>query len=83
MPKIAPQAAMVTVYRLADGAPVDRWPVDAKELVASGQFGYEPPVLDVRDEVKAENTVPTDAEGAEVLDEAPVDEPTASRKKKG
>ena len=55
MAAVAMQSAPVTVYRLSDGEPVDRWPVDAKELVASGEFAWAPPVLDVREHGQHDN----------------------------
>ncbi|MFN9215166.1 MAG: hypothetical protein ACK6CY_09005 [Gemmatimonadota bacterium] len=67
--KEAPQSAKVTVYDAVTGAALERWPVDAKELVASGAATFDPPVADA---APAEPRMP---EPEPVADAAPAEEP--------
>jgi hypothetical protein len=39
----APVDGKVTVYDVATGAALQRWPVDARDLIASGAFAWSPP----------------------------------------
>lgn len=41
--KVAPVAAQVPVYDRASGAMLLRWPIDAREMVRSGEYSMTPP----------------------------------------
>lgn len=74
----AQSAAKVTVYDAVTGAALERWPVDAKELVASGAATYTPPVADAPPaEVLADVAA---ADSAPVADAPPAEEPKKGRK---
>ena len=40
---LAPALGKVTIYDAHTGAAIDRWPVDAREMIASGAFLWAPP----------------------------------------
>lgn len=35
---------MWRIYRISDGEPFERWPIDAKELIATGAYSLQPVV---------------------------------------
>lgn len=41
--KLAPHAAKVVLYEKSTGKQVERWPVDARELLRSGDYTTDPP----------------------------------------
>ena len=41
--KYAPIGGKVTIYAASDGAAIQRWPVDARVMVASGEYTWSPP----------------------------------------
>jgi len=40
---VPPATGKVTVYDVSTGAALERWPVDARVLIASGAFAWSPP----------------------------------------
>lgn len=57
--RTAPPVEQVTIYHVDTGAVLSRWPVDARGMIASGEYHWAPPGEEVLPPLWARGITPT------------------------
>ena len=75
----APQAHRVWLRDVATGERIERWPVDARELIRSGAYTADDPQGNSRDRAAASVSATTDPDSSQDASPDPVPHVTAAK----